>query len=170
MKEQLQKVVEAVREQVQAELHTYRDHVTLTIAREHIQPVLTMLRDKQGFAVLTHLTVVDYLGRKTPRFHIVYQLHNREENIRLFLRTPVPEDDPTADSVVDIYPNANWYEREVFDLFGIRFEGHPYLRRLMLPDEWEGHPMRKDVPVKVEETRFTFNYDDIDLGKIYAED
>lgn len=170
MKEQLQKIVDAVREEVQAELHTYRDHVTLTIDKAQILPLGTQLRDQYGFVVLTHLTAVDYLGRKTPRFHVVYQLHNRAEDLRLFLRTPVPEEDPVTDSVVEIFPSANWYEREVWDLYGIRFEGHPNLRRIMLPEDWEGHPMRKDVPVKVEETRFTFNWEEVDLNKIYADD
>jgi NADH-quinone oxidoreductase subunit C len=170
IEEPLRKVVDIVREEVQADVHTYRDHVTLTFDREQVLPVAALLRDQHGFIVLTHLTAVDYLGRKTPRFHVVYQLHNREQDLRLFLRTPVPEEDPVTDSVVDIFPNANWYEREVWDLYGIRFEGHPNLRRIMLPEDWEGHPMRKDVPVKVEETRFTFNWEEIDLSKIYADE
>jgi len=170
MSDHLQTALQAVQDASQADLHTYRDHFTLTFDREHILDVGRLLRDEHGFIVLTSLTAVDYLGRKTPRFHVVYHLHNREEDSRVLLRTPVPEDDPVTDSVVRLFPNANWYEREVWDLYGIRFEGHPNLRRIMLPKGWEGHPMRKDVPVKVEETRFTFNYQEIDLNKFYTED
>ena len=170
MDQTLQRAVEAVQEKTGADQHTFRDHLTLSFDREYIQDVCRMLRDDHGFNVLVFETAVDYLGRKTPRFHIVYHLHNRVQDLRLFLRTPVPEDDPVTDSVVDIFANANWYEREIWDLYGVRFAGHPNLRRLMMPKGWEGHPMRKDVPVKVEETRFTFNYEEIDLNKFYAEE
>lgn len=170
MNAHLQTTVDTLEDQFALEQHTFRDHLTLTFERELISEICTQLRDQFGFIVLTALTAVDYFGRKSPRFHVVYQLHNREQDARLFLRTPVPEDDPVTDSVVSIFPNANWYEREVWDLYGIRFAGHPDLRRIMLPKGWEGHPMRKDVPVKVEETRFTFNYKEIDLDKRYVEE
>lgn len=168
MKEKLKKAVEAVKEKFAAEEHIFRGHVTLIVNREDIVPVCRMLRDEFAFQKLTDETAVDYYQRRTPRFHVVYQLHSIEEDLRLWLRAPVPEEDPILPSIVDVYPNANWYEREIWDLFGVRFAGHPNLRRIMLAEEWEGHPMRKDIPVKVEETRFSFNWEEVDLGKEYV--
>jgi NADH-quinone oxidoreductase subunit C len=117
MNEKLKKAAEAIKEAFGAEEHIFRDHVTLILDRKDIVPVCTMLRDKFDFQKLTDETAVDYYQRKTPRFHIVYQLHSIEEDLRLWLRAPVPEEDPIIDSIVDVYPNANWYEREIWDLF-----------------------------------------------------
>lgn len=169
MKENLKNAVEAVKERFGAEEITFRDHNTLVVNREDIVDVCTMLRDEFNFGKLTDATAVDYYQRKTPRFHVVYQVHSIVDDLRLWLRAPVPEEDPVISTLVDVYPNANWYEREIWDLFGVRFEGHPNLKRIMLAEEWEGHPLRKDIPVKVEETRFSFNWEEIDLAKNYIE-
>lgn len=169
MKENLQKAVQAVKQAFDAEEHTFRDQITLIVDREDIIDVCTVLRDDHHFTKLTDETCVDYYLRKTPRFHVVYQLHSIEEDLRLWLRAPVPEEDPVISSLVEVYPNANWYEREIFDLFGVRFEGHPNLKRIMLSEDWEGHPLRKDVPVKVEESRFSFNWEEVDLAKNYIQ-
>jgi NADH-quinone oxidoreductase subunit C len=166
----LQKAVDTIQQDYGADLITFRDHVTLIFPKGKIREVCQILRDKFSFTVLTDETAVDYWRRKEPRFEIVYQLHNREKNLRLFLRTPVSEDDPITQSIVSLFPNANWYEREIWDLFGIRFEDHPDLRRLLLPKGWEGHPLRKDVPLKVEEIRFSFNYERISRDKPRAEE
>ena len=165
-----QKAAEAIKNRFNAELSSFRDHITLLFDKKQILEVCQVLRDEFSFGVLTDETAVDYWRRQEPRFQIVYQLHSREHDARIFLRVPVEEDNPSLPSLVPLYPNANWYEREIWDLFGIRFEGHPDLRRLLLPKGWEGHPLRKDVPIKVEETRFTFNYEDIDLGKPRAKE
>jgi NADH-quinone oxidoreductase subunit C len=165
MNKNLQAAVEAIQEKYNAELSTFRDQVTLLINKESILDVCRILRDDFSFEILTDETAIDYWRRKQPRFQIVYQLHSRQHDIRIFLRTPVSEDDPNTASLVPIYPNANWYEREIWDLFGIRFTGHPDLRRILLPKGWEGHPLRKDVPLKVEETSFTFNAEEIARGK-----
>ena len=170
MKNNLQTAADLIQKKYNAETSSFRDHLTLLIKKEFILEACQILRDDFSFEVLVDETVVDYWRRKEPRFQIVYQLHSREHDERIFLRTPILEDDPNTSSVVSIYPNANWYEREIWDLFGIRFEGHPDLRRLLLPKGWEGHPLRKDVPIKVEETRFTFNYDEIVRGKPRAKD
>ena len=165
MNKNLQAAVEAIQEKFNAELSTFRDQVTLLINKESILDICRILRDDFSFEVLTDATVVDYWRRKQPRFQVAYQLHSRQHDIRIFLRTPVSEDDPSTASLVPIYPNANWYEREIWDLFGIRFAGHPDLRRILLPKGWEGHPLRKDTPLKVEETSFTFNAEEIARGK-----
>jgi NADH/F420H2 dehydrogenase subunit C len=106
-----------------------------------------------GFEMLVDLTAVDYLRVRRVRFEVVVSLLSLEHNIRLRLRVPVPADDPTVPSLVPVYPGANFFEREVFDLFGITFAGHPDLTRILLPDDWVGHPLRKDfatgaVPVQ----------------------
>jgi len=165
MNPHLQNAVEAVQTIHNAEIRSFRDQVTLHLEQDQIISVCKMLRDEFSFNILTDETAVDYWGRKEPRFEIVYQLHCREHDQRLFLRTGVSEDEPSLPTMTEVFPNANWYEREIWDLFGIRFEGHPDLRRLLLPKDWEGHPLRKDQPIKVEETRFSFNYKDIDPEK-----
>ena len=97
------------------------------------------------FEMLTDLTAVDYLGEQ-PRFEVVYHFYSVAKNHRLRVKVRVPEDDPVVASAVPYYASANWMEREVFDLYGIRFEGHPDLRRILLYEEFEGHPLRKDYP------------------------
>ena len=170
MDKHLNAAVERIQKEFSAKKSEFRDHLTLLIEKEDLLDVCKILRDEFSFGVLTDETAVDYWGKKEPRFQIVYQLHCREKNLRLFLRTPVTEEEPITKSLVPIYPNANWYEREIWDLFGIRFEGHPDLRRLLLPKGWEGHPLRKDVPIKVEENRFSFNYKKIDREKPRAKE
>jgi NADH-quinone oxidoreductase subunit C len=165
MSEYIQEVIAALKDKFQAESISFRGLATVYVARENLIEACRTLKDDFSFGVLTDETAVDYWRRRQPRFEINYQLHNRSKNLRIFLRTRVPEEDPVLPSLVEVYPNANWYEREIWDLFGIRFEGHPDLRRLLLPKDWEGHPLRKDQPIKMEETRFSFNYKDIDDGK-----
>lgn len=105
---------------------------------------------QQGYAMLLDVGGVDYLGRRpaAERFEVVYHLLDVRRHRRLRLRVPVPEQAPEVPTVSDLWPSANWAEREVFDLFGIRFTGHPDLRRILMPDDWEGHPLRKDYPLR----------------------
>src|SRR5438876_76098 len=98
------------------------------------------------FSVNSYLTAVDYLGR-TPRFEVVYQLYSLSLNHRLRVKVPVPEDDPVVPTASGVWKSANWAEREAWDMFGIRFAGHPDLRRILMYPEFEGHPLRKDYPV-----------------------
>jgi NADH-quinone oxidoreductase subunit C len=123
-----------------------RGELTLTIARERIRAACKALQ-QAGYNFFEDLTAVDWFP-SSPRFQLSYQLlsHSCKEHIRL--RVMLDEADPTVDSIVPVWPSADFYEREVFDLFGIRFEGHPNLRRIMMPDDWKGHPMRKDYPVE----------------------
>ncbi|NIA25292.1 MAG: NADH-quinone oxidoreductase subunit C [Gammaproteobacteria bacterium] len=100
-----------------------------------------------GFEMLVDETVVDYLGKRPVRFELVACLLSLQHNLRVRLRTQVPEDDTIVDSLVPVYPGANFYEREAYDMFGLTFEDHPDLTRILLPDEWEGYPLRKDYGV-----------------------
>jgi len=135
------------------ETHAQRGDHTAVVTRAAIPDVLRVCRDDPAlrFDLLMDLTAVDYLtypGREDgTRFEVVYHLYSIPENHRLRLKVPVDEDDPVVPSAVPLWPIANWLEREVWDMFGIRFDGHPDLRRLLLYEEFEGHPLRKDYPV-----------------------
>ena len=107
------------------------------------------LKDEVGFDLLSDITAVDYWQKKEPRFEVVYQIVSRAKRTRLRVRVPVPEDDPTVDSLTPLWRGANFLEREVWDLYGIRFADHPDLRRILLYDEFQGHPLRKDYPVNL---------------------
>jgi NADH-quinone oxidoreductase subunit C len=104
---------------------------------------------KLAFNFLSDITAVDYWKKKEPRFEVVYQLVSFERKIRLRVRVPVPENEAAVESLTPLWPGANFLEREVWDLFGIRFTGHPDLRRVLLYDEFQGHPLRKDYPVNL---------------------
>jgi len=123
-----------------------RDELTLEIAADRIVNVCRHLKNEQKFTRLSTVTAVDWYPEE-PRFEVVYHLHSVERNLRLRLKCRLSGANPEIDSVTGVWRGANWYERETFDLFGIRFRHHPDLRRIMLPDEWEGHPLRKDYPV-----------------------
>lgn len=101
-----------------------------------------------GFTFLSDLCGVDYLGKQDSRFEVVYNLTDLENPRRIRVRVPIADGEPPKiKTVTDIWPTADWMEREAFDMFGIVFEGHPDLRRILMPDEWEGHPLRKDYAV-----------------------
>ena len=129
------------------ETHAQHGDATALVERSRIREVLTLLRDDPAleFDMLTDLTAVDYLPRD-PRFEVVYHLVSTTRHHRVRIKAPVPEVEASLPSAVGIYPSANWMEREVWDLYGIRFEGHPDLRRILLYDQFEGHPLRKDYP------------------------
>ena len=124
----------------------HRGQTSLEIAPAQIVEVCRFLRDQQQFSRLSGVTAVDWYPTE-PRFEIVYLLHSIERNQRLRLKCRLPSDRPEIDSVTGVWPGANWYEREVFDLFGVVFLNHPDLRRIMMPEDWNGHPLRKDYPV-----------------------
>ena len=109
-----------------------------------VADVCRMLKER-GFR-LSGITGVDWYPLE-PRFELVYLLHNIEAKERICLKCKLGGDDPAVESVTSIWPGANWYERETWDLFGIRFLNHPNLTRIMMPDEWVGHPLRKDFPI-----------------------
>ncbi len=125
-------------------------HPTVSIDRRDVGAVMPVLRDhaELACAVLAELTAVDFWPRE-PRFEIVYLLLSVQHRLRLRVKVPVPGDDPHVPTVSPVWPAAIWLEREVWDLFGIGFDNHPDLRRLLMPDDWQGHPLRKDYPVQV---------------------
>ena len=121
------------------------DGTVLTIAPQHIVAVSQILKHTIGFERLSAITAVDWWPR-APRFEVVYLLHSLRHNSRLRLVALVSENEE-MDSVCSVWRGANWYEREVSDLFGVQFRNHPGLERIMMPADWEGHPLRKDYPV-----------------------
>src|SRR5438270_7020108 len=126
-----------------------RDELTVYVNRADIKSACETLRSspETKFNFLADITCVD-LFPSEPRFEVIYNLlsHSRKERVRLISR--VPGGDPSIESLMGSWPAANFFEREVFDLFGVRFLGHPNLRRIMMPEDWEGHPLRKDYPVE----------------------
>jgi NADH-quinone oxidoreductase subunit C len=123
-----------------------RGELTLEIDSAKIAAVCAFLKKEQAFVRLSTVTAVDRYPAE-PRFEVVYHLHSVERKERVRLKCRIGGGQPEIDSVTSVWRGADWYEREVFDLFGIRFTGHPDLRRIMMPDDWEGHPLRKDYPV-----------------------
>jgi len=123
-----------------------RGELTLVIRPERITAVCEFLKVKRGYRFLSDVTAVDWYPTE-PRFEVVYHLFCHERQDRLRLKCRVSGEHPEVASVVPVWSAANWCEREVFDLFGIQFTGHPHLRRIMMPDDWQGHPLRKDYPV-----------------------
>ena len=123
-----------------------RQELTLEIAPISIAGVCAYLKNEQKFIRLSTVTAVDWYPDE-PRFEVIYHLHSPERNERLRLKCRLPGANPEIASVTPVWRGANWYERETFDLFGIQFRNHPDLRRIMLPENWEGYPLRKDYPV-----------------------
>jgi NADH-quinone oxidoreductase subunit C len=170
MIEQLQPVISALAEQFGAEVLEFRGDTTLVIAPESVPEVFRLLSEVHGFDFLEEETAVDYWPAQEPRFHVVYQVYSMQKHLRLGLRAPVSAMSPSVPTLEGIYPNANWFEREIWDMFGIRFEGHSDLRRILMPYDWEGHPLRKDYPLGYEEVQFTFDAGEIDRDKPYAKE
>jgi NADH-quinone oxidoreductase subunit C len=123
-----------------------RGELTLEIAAGKIASICGFLKYDQKFVRISTVTAVDRYPAE-PRFEVVYHLHSIERNERVRLKCRLRGEDPVIESVTGVWRGANWYEREVFDLFGIKFLGHPDLRRIMMPDDWEGYPLRKDYPI-----------------------
>jgi NADH-quinone oxidoreductase subunit C len=129
----------------------FRDELTLVVSRASVLAALETARGG-GFTFLTDLTAVDR-HPTAPRFEVVYLLTAPAHRARVRLKVPLA-DGETMPSVTSLWPAANWLEREVYDLFGIRFDGHPDLQRILLPDDWEGYPLRKDYPLVEEPVQF----------------
>jgi NADH-quinone oxidoreductase subunit C len=150
-------------------LEEFRGEVNVKVDPSQIVSVCRFLRDEEDFSFnfLIALTCVDYWPEE-PRFIVAYQLYSQKNKTILGLRAHLPGADPKISTVEVVYPNANWHEREVYDMFGVTFEGHSDLRRILMPHDWEGHPQRKDYPLGYEEVQFSFNYEEIDKRKKYA--
>jgi NADH-quinone oxidoreductase subunit C len=123
-----------------------RNELTLTIDKDQIRAACEVVR-AAGYNMLVDVTCVDWYPSE-PRFQVTYHILSHSLKERLRLAAMVDSIDTSVDSITPVWPSANFYEREVWDLFGVRFHGHPNLRRIMMPDEWEGHPLRKDYPVE----------------------
>ena len=136
----------------------YRGRATLQVAPERVRDVLEYLRDEadEPYNWLMSLHGCDYLPEE-PRLGVHYELLSTERAERLNVKLRVGVDDPQVPSVVDLFPTANFQEREVYDMFGVLFEGHPDLRRILMPEDYEGYPQRRDFPVGGEPVLFTHN-------------
>lgn len=128
--------------------HSFRGDDTALVKRVDIVAICRFLKEdpELSYNFLTDLTAVDYLGRQ-PRFEVVYHLYSLKHNHRVRIKAPLPETDPSIDSLTPLWKVADWLERECWDMFGIRFNGHPDPRRILLYEEFQGHPLRKDYPV-----------------------
>ena len=131
---------------------------SLIVPAERLVEICTFLRDdpELDFAMLSWVGGVDYLPRE-PRFELVYHLLSLGRNDRIVLKVRLPGEAPRAPSVAGVWPTADWHERETYDFYGIEFEGHPDLTRILLPEEWVGWPLRKDSPLGYQEVSFTHN-------------
>lgn len=170
MDKKLEKIVQDLQERYGSSVEEFRDEAHVFVKPEQIVDALTFLRDKHEFELLSAQTASDYWPQMTPRFHVIYQLTSLAKNLSVQLRVPVNGDQPRVPTATGVYGVANWRERELIDMFGIEFEGHPDPRRILLPEDQEGHPLRKDFPLGYEEPQFTFNFEDIDLRKPYAKE
>jgi NADH-quinone oxidoreductase subunit C len=137
----------------------FRDNLRLFVPPSRVYDLLTVLKNKCGFDMLAELGGTDYLGypgRSRARFEVHYVLRNTETRERLVVKAGVDDPDPTLPSVVPLWPGADWMEREVFDMYGIRFAGHPDLRRILMPEEFTAYPLRKDYPLRGRGERHNF--------------
>ncbi|BEH08679.1 MULTISPECIES: NADH-quinone oxidoreductase subunit C [Geobacter] len=126
----------------------FRGEVTITVAREKVVDICRFLKESLQYNLCTDVTAVDYLGKQEPRFMMVYNLYSIPNKDRLRLKAGVSEDDCSIDTVSCVWSSANWLEREVYDLMGVQFNNHPDLRRILMTDDWVGHPLRKDYPLQ----------------------
>ncbi len=170
MNELLQPAVTALQERLGGQVLEFSDQITVMIDPEKIQEAAYILRDEFGFEMLVVETAVDYWPEQSPRFHVVYRLRSIQHNLIIGLRVALDGNAPSLPTLEVVYSNANWFERELWDMFGIRCEGHSDLRRIIMPHDWEGHPLRKDYPLGYEEVQYSFNFDEINQRKPYAKD
>ncbi len=170
MDNKLEKIVQALQDKFGATFEEFRDETHVFVKPEQIVEALTLLRDGHEFALLSAMTAVDYWPQDNPRFHVIYQLTSLTQNLSVQLRVPVNGSQLKVPTATGVFAVANWREREVMDMFGIEFEGHPDPRRILLPEDWTDHPLRKDFPLGYEEPQFTFNFEEIDVRKPYAKE
>jgi NADH-quinone oxidoreductase subunit C len=165
-----QPAVSTLQERCGAVVTEFRGEITCTLSHDAITAAMIALRDEFGFDHLVDITAVDYWPQEQPRFHVVYHIRSLEQTLLLRLRVPLDGNFPEIASVETIYAGANWFEREVFDMFGVKFNGNSDMRRILMPHDWVGHPLRKDYPLGYEEVQFTFNFDEISARKPHPKD
>jgi NADH-quinone oxidoreductase subunit C len=168
----IEKTVAALRESFAAAIEDvveFRGETTVRVHKDAIAEVVRFLKKtpELRFTFLANLTAYDDYPAE-PRFNVVYQLREMTGMTNLRVKCAVAGDDPTLPTITGVHRNANWQERELFDMFGLTFTGHPDLRRILMPADWEGHPLRKDYPLGYEEVQFTFNFKEVDERKPYA--
>lgn len=151
--------VDQIREEISAHIlseSTFREETTFTVKAESIVECCSLLKNTLGFTYLVDVTVVDYLTVKFPRYEVVYLLHrfgeNYEDNLKIRLKAALEQDNPAIDSVTSVWSGANWLEREAYDMFGITFRGHPDPRRILMPEDYDEFPLRKDFDVRDRES------------------
>jgi len=132
------------------EITEFRGQVSVTVKKEKIKEILRYVKEEQGFNHLQDLCGVDYY-LENPRFEVVYNLFSIWRRLHIRVKAKIDDKEPEIDSITDLWEGANWHERECFDMFGIKFTGHPDLRRILMPEDWNGHPLRKDYPLKGKE-------------------
>lgn len=147
------------------DVREFRGEITVVVKREQIAEVARHMRDTPGllYNFLSDISAVDYYpeASRPERFGVAYHLYSMLYNRRLRLKIYVPEDDTNAPTVTSVWPAANWLEREIHDMMGIYFDGHPDMRRLLMPEDWDGHPHRRDYPLGYETVQFSFNVEEI---------
>lgn len=147
----------------------FRGELTLVVAADKIVEICQFCRDEAGllYNYLSDLSGLDYYPQE-PRFCINYHLLSMRYNRRLRLKAFWSDGDADVPTLSGLWPNANWMEREVYDLYGISFADHPDLRRILMPSDWEGYPLRKDYPLGYETVQFSFNFDEVNKHKPFA--
>ena len=165
MDQTLEGIAKTVQERFSLEQKVFRDQVSLIVPPERIIEVATAMKQSFGFHFLSDQSAVDYWPQETPRFHVIYQLRDLDRKLTITLRVPLDGNAPHLETLEKVFPNANWFERELWDMFGIRIDGHSDMRRILMPHDWEGHPLRKDYPLGYEEVQFTFNAGDVQMRK-----
>jgi NADH-quinone oxidoreductase subunit C len=170
MDKKLEPIVKDLQDKFNVTYEEYRNEVHCFVSGEQIVEALKFLRDEHKFDLLSALTAVDYYPKMSPRFHVIYQLTSLGKIAFIQLRVPVNGEHPKLPTATSVYDTCNWRERELLDMFGIEFEGHPDPRRILMPEDTQGHPLRKDFPLGYEEPQFTFNFDEIDIRKPYAKE
>lgn len=165
MNKELKNITKKLEESFDAKTSYEFNQVRVIVDAEKILELAKSLKEEHGFEMLASETAIDYLGQAGARFNLVYQFNSYAKKIRLEVRVPLSGDDPIIESITSVYPNADWLEREIYDMFGIQFANHPDMRRILMPDDWEGNPLRKDYPLGYEEVQFSFNYEEIQKRK-----
>jgi NADH-quinone oxidoreductase subunit C len=146
------KIIERIKQQYVSTVidsHDFRDDQTITVKKDCGGEFFQFLRDDSelAFNFLMDITAVDYLSKKDDRFEVVYHFYSLKHNHRLRVKIPVSTEDCSAESITPFWKTANWYEREIWDMYGIKFRNHPNLRRILMYEEFKGHPLRKDYPI-----------------------